>query len=438
MTIHAIAQYRPQNETIPKVISYAEYAFCFIALSYFTGVYGATVTYFAGLGTSMLIGSLLRYLVIFTSFGLLAFRWQLSLAVAKRAVLLWVLVGWSCLTLFWSEQPEITYLSIRGLVLPVVLFALYFSSKYSLKEQVKILTIFSFIASFLSLIIVFALPAVGRHPLSEFEGAWRGVFSHKNGLSAFMSLTLVLLLCSLLGKEPESQKNMPQRVAWVGVIFIQAMILASTSKTGLFLSVIMTTFLLFYTGFRWYGARSVLLLSLGAFVLMAALTLVGTNWEPILTGIGRDPTLTGRTDIWQGAINYWLDKFWFGYGLDAFWDRSSPYSQIIGMQVTGVRRVTYLVPHSHNGYIDTALATGFVGLSLFFLTLLQAYKRAFRSAYLLPHSHLLFAACFLIYYTIFNGVESSIVNRVGFEFMLYMTVYFSLLLPERELEALSE
>jgi hypothetical protein len=33
-------------------------------------------------------------------------------------------------------------------------------------------------------------------------------------------------------------------------------------------------------------------------------------------------------------------------------------------------------------------------------------------------------------------VESGVANRIGFQFMIYLSIYFSLLLPERELEAL--
>jgi exopolysaccharide production protein ExoQ len=433
MTTNSISLYRQPNKTIPKIISLTEYAFCYIAIIYFSSVYGSIVTYFAGQSANFQISSLLRYLVILVSFCLIVCRWKLSLSVAKRGILLWVFIGWTVLSMLWSETPEGTYLSIRGLLLPVVLFAIYFSSRFSLKEQIKILTIFFFIASLLSIATVFAIPQVGRHPITEFDGAWRGLFGHKNGLSGFMTLTLVLFLCSLLGNEPESEKNFPQQFSWIGIVLIEAMILASTSKTGLFLSLFMIIFLLFYKQFRWYGTRSMLMLSSLIIIVLTAGTMLSSNWEPILAGIGRDPTLTGRTNIWQGAVEYWFDKFWAGYGLDAFWDQTLPYSETLGMAVTGVRRITYMVPNSHNGFLDTALALGFIGLTLFLVTLFLGYKRAFRSAYLLPHSHLLFAASFMVFYTFLNCVESLILNRVGFFFMLYMTVYLSLLCPEREI-----
>ncbi len=436
MTTNTIAQHRPRNDSIPKIISRAEYAFCFIAIGYFTSIHTQLATYFIGDSITSIITSLLRYLVIFVSFGLLAFRWKSSLAIAQRAVLLWGLIAWSSLSYFWSELPEVTFLSLRGLLLPVVLFSLYFSTKYSLRQQVKILMWFFSIATFISFFLVFALPEIGRHPITQFDGAWRGLFGHKNGFSAAMALTLTLFLSALFGKE--KNKIIPQQIAWAGVILTLLLILASTSKTGLFLLIIMPLFLLFYKRFRWFGSRSVLAFNIMTMLTITAVTIIGLNWEPILNTIGRDPTLTGRTEIWKGALGYWLDKFWLGYGIDAFWESSLPYSETIGMMVTGARRVTYTVPHSHNGYIDTLLALGFIGFALFLLTLLGSYRRAFRSAYLLPYSHLLWTVGFLILYTISNFSESHVLNRTGFNFMLYMTIYFSLLYPERELKKLDE
>jgi O-antigen ligase len=434
MTSNAIAQYRPQNKVLPKLMTLAEHAFCYVALVYFTSAYSNLVSYFAGEGASLLLGSLLRYGVLLGSFILIVFRWQLSVQVAKRGVLLWLLVAWAMLSWLWSESPGTTYLSIRGLLLPVVFFGLYFASRFSLKQQLKFLTIFFAGASLMSFFVVFAFPDLGRHPMTEFNGAWRGLFGHKNSLSNYMTLTLVLFLSSLLGKESEKEKIFPQKITWTGIVLIQFMILASNSKTGLFLSIFMIGFLLFYHRFRWFGNRSMLSLSFGLLVILTVVTIVGVNWATFWTAIGRDPTLTGRTEIWGGAIGYWFDKFWTGYGLDAFWDKRLPYSQTLGMAVTGVRRLVYTVPHSHNGYLDMVLALGFVGISLYLLTLAKAFQRAFRYAYLLPHSHLLFAVGFLVLNTTFNFVETNILQLVDFGFLLYMSIYLSLNLPERELD----
>ncbi len=435
MVTSSIRQYETQD-SFAKLFTVAEYAFCFIALLYFTGAYSSITSYFLGRSIAISLESLLRYLVIPFSFGLIIFRWQLSFVVIRRAVLMWLLLGWTILSYFWSAVPEITYLSMRGLLLPAILFALYFSSRFNLKDQIKILTIFFFLVSFLSLIVVFAVPAVGRHPMSAFDGAWRGLFGHKNRFSRYMLVTLILLLSSFLGKE--SNKVIPQRVALAGAIFIQLMILASTSKTGLFLSIVLFSFLFWLRGYRWHGLRSILKLTLSAIVTATVVVLVTSNWNALLLGIGRDPTLTGRTLIWSEAISAWFDRFWIGYGLDAFWDVSLPFGQQIGMAVTGVRRLGYVVPNSHNGYIDTVLALGFVGLVLFLLTLLSSFNRAFRSAYIFPGTNFLFASSFLVFYTIQNFTESVVLNVVDFQFMMYCSVYFSLLLPEREFDSLDQ
>jgi len=416
----------------------AETAFAYVAFIYFTGLQGPITTYFLGLSFSMLLGSLLRYFVLFTSVGLLIFRWKLSLNVAKRVPLMWALFGWVVASYFWSEMPQITYLSIRGMLLPLVCFALYFSSRYSLKQQLRILSIFLFVTAFISLILIFTLPDFARHPSNQFGGAWRGLEGHKNNFSATMTFSLAVFASSALGRERDSEKVIPQPLAVAGTAFMQFMIIASNSMTGLILSITIFSFLLWLRGYRWKGLRSVFNVSTLLLTVSVLVTLLAVYWGPLWLSLGKDPTLTGRLNIWHGAIQYFLDKFWVGYGLDAFWNGNLPYGKAIGMMVTGQRRIAYTPPHAHNGYIDAALTAGFIGLALFLAMLFIAYKRAFRYAYILPYSHLLYPCSYLIFFTILNFSESSTINNPGFKFLIFLTIYFSLSIPERELSALEE
>jgi O-antigen ligase len=76
-----------------------------------------------------------------------------------------------------------------------------------------------------------------------------------------------------------------------------------------------------------------------------------------LTG---DPTLTGRTVIWQFALEKISEHPWLGYGFGSFWR--------VGTGVPSVDEAPGFVakmPHAHNGYIDILLQIGVVGSVLF-------------------------------------------------------------------------
>jgi len=68
---------------------------------------------------------------------------------------------------------------------------------------------------------------------------------------------------------------------------------------------------------------------------------------------------TGRTDIWQFAIDNIRVRPLFGHGFGAFWETPFTYFQPIveGSEVA-------FASHSHNGFLDLALTIGIPGLAL--------------------------------------------------------------------------
>lgn len=72
----------------------------------------------------------------------------------------------------------------------------------------------------------------------------------------------------------------------------------------------------------------------------------------ILKALGKDPTLTGRTDIWEALFRKVDERPWTGYGYNAFWGRDSEPAAWIRHQ-TG-----WSVPSAHNGWIDLLIQLG--------------------------------------------------------------------------------
>ncbi|MGF1567510.1 MAG: O-antigen ligase family protein [Nodosilinea sp.] len=412
---------------LEQTLAQGEFLFALLALAFFSGAHQPIATYLLGESTEGIFSSLLRYSIFAGALALLALRWRRSLAIARQGVLIWLLISLNIASYLWSELPEWSYLSIRGELLPVTLFGLYFASRYSLREQLRIVAIFLLFSAVGCILTVFLLPEVGKHPLTEFDGAWRGLYRHKNSLSAYMSLSALSFLAILFGKD--HPKLLGPGLTWTGLGVTVALILLSTSATGLLLLIFLTAILLIYSRYRWRGKRSVLALNLGIGLGIAALIFVTLNWATILAGLGKDPTLTGRVLLWQGSLDFWQDKFWLGYGRDAFWHPDLPYAATVGSKIAW----QYIPPHGHNGFIDTGLEVGVIGLGIFLLGLGLTLTRAFRMAYLRPAAHLLWAAGFLCLFVVFNFIESAILNGANLYFVLYLSVYLSLRLPKREL-----
>lgn len=102
--------------------------------------------------------------------------------------------------------------------------------------------------------------------------------------------------------------------------------------------------------------------ALGGFSLAAALGFYFLDWmfgvkAALLGAMGRDETLTGRTDVWRELLALQTDPV-FGTGFLSFWSDQAYQSKL----------PNWVGFSAHNGYLETYIDGGFVGI--FFLVVL--------------------------------------------------------------------
>lgn len=90
--------------------------------------------------------------------------------------------------------------------------------------------------------------------------------------------------------------------------------------------------------------------------------------EWILELLGRDATLTDRTDLWNVVLNIGPDSVLFGSGFMSFWSFENTAEV--------ARQVGVALNQAHNGYIEQFLNLGYIGVGLISLLLIQALFRA--------------------------------------------------------------
>jgi exopolysaccharide production protein ExoQ len=88
----------------------------------------------------------------------------------------------------------------------------------------------------------------------------------------------------------------------------------------------------------------------------------------VAEAVGRNSTLTGRTDLWKFLLNMHTNPL-FGTGYDSFW---------LGPRLEVIWRSFYLFNEAHNGYLDVYLNLGLIGLSLLVVYLIASYQRICR------------------------------------------------------------
>jgi exopolysaccharide production protein ExoQ len=152
-------------------------------------------------------------------------------------------------------------------------------------------------------------------------------------------------------------------------------------------------------------------ISVAMLAVVLLLVLTSDLRVSIVRMLGRDMTLTGRTAIWDAVLRE-DTNFFFGEGYYSFWlgDRTERLSA----------QYHYELNESHNGYLETYLNGGSIGLFLFVGVLLSAGRRIMREATLGMQFAMFRLACLVSVST--YGVSEAIFNRMSILWFLLLLV----------------
>jgi exopolysaccharide production protein ExoQ len=94
----------------------------------------------------------------------------------------------------------------------------------------------------------------------------------------------------------------------------------------------------------------------------------------MLTEMGRNATLTGRTAIWHAALSLSVNPL-FGTGFESFWlgRRYDTMADLTGQYLN----------QSHNGYLEIYLNLGWVGIGFLALVLITGYQRIVKAIHVM-------------------------------------------------------
>ena len=358
-----------------------------------------------------LLVKLLRYGIYASTLFLIIARFKTVVRPILRDPFLWAFVGLAVLSFIWSDFPSISQKQ-AVLTIMTTLFGVYLASRYSLKEQLQIVAWAAGIGAIFSLLYTLAFPWAGIEQ-GVNAGAWRGPLAQKNlfaRLMVFCGLPLALVLNS----------NRKYRyVVWTVFAITVTLILLSTSKTALVVFFSLMMVLPFYKALRWSSSFGVPFLISMVLVGASAGTWLMTNWVSFLGSLGKDATLTGRTEVWDAVIEKIWERPWLGYGYDAFWQPGGGQDYI-----WYVFRITFT--QSHNGYLDLTVELGILGLLLFALSFLTAYIRAINWGRIIKNPEGLWPLIYLTFIFMYNQSETTNIETNSLFWILYVSITLSL------------
>jgi exopolysaccharide production protein ExoQ len=355
--------------------------------------------------------SLVQYAIYITVFLLLLARWQSSVRTLLRDPLVWLLAGMALTSFIWSDFPSDSLR--KGITtLQTTAFGLYMAARFSLREQLRLLLwALGLVAVFTLLFtIVFHGAAIEA---GANAGAWRGPFVQKNILARILVLGALVFLVSALDRAKY------RWLLWLGFMLCTGLLLLSGSKTGLLVLVVLILLLPLYRAMRWSGTLVIPLFITVILIAGSMATVVVGNWENLLLSLGRDPTLSGRTDLWEVALEMIGKRPWLGYGYQGFWQEGGGATVIWEV-------VRYKPPHCHNGFLNLALDLGLVGLFIFGLSILRNYQRSIAWVSQTKSFADLWPLLYTTFFFMYNHSENTIIEHNSLFWMLHVAVALSL------------
>jgi len=272
----------------------------------------------------------------------------------------------------WAFRPEAAFIRfaqeamiVASIVLPTMLAA-------RTADIVRGLFLCFAFASILNFSFVLAGTATivtnaGAHgSFQDYLGS-PGYFPFKNYLGECAAIALLLSIYEIL------HHGWRRALGIIVLVIDISLIFSSDSKTALGLAIIAPTL----AGFTLIARKitrlspAIILLSIVFFYFM--LSIMSPS---IINSLGyrifHDATFSGRTLIWDFAQYEIERRPLLGWGYESFWlVPGSPSSEAPGYWIK-------MMPNAHNGYVDTKLELGYVGLAflvVFIVATLHAIGR---------------------------------------------------------------
>ncbi|MEG5047942.1 O-antigen ligase family protein [Microcoleus sp. B4-C1] len=238
-------------------------------------------------------------------------------------------------------------------------------------------------------------------------GDFVGLTQSKNSLGG------VLALCTAFWYLHYFQGAKTQKDRWIalGMMFFSFyLVRANKSSAALVITILLiiaVSSLNFLQKLSFQWAFTAIICFLVVSIIMTVF--VVDNLEDIIVGgLGKDLTLTGRTEFWPQLIAAVNQRPWFGYGYDGFFQQDKLGS---GTPAYFIYTPNGFQPKNpHNGAIGILLAFGWPGLILMMTSLLLnlAYAVRYLSRSTLEEAGI--PICFLVSIIISNITESYIIE----------------------------
>ena len=324
-------------------------------------------------------------------------KWTRVLAENKW---IWLFFLWGAVSVFWSDYPFVSFKRLIKASGNVVMALVVLTEKRPYEAVGTLIRRFAILCVPLSMLFVKYYPDLGRsyNPWT-YEPMFTGVAQQKNGLGQICLLSGIYFSWALI-RAGQAYQRPPLYVTAIFLWMIGWLLSMSDSATSLTCLLLGVTLLLAsHMPLIRREPRRLLAVGIGGACLFGILETTIDLSATVIAMLGRDPSLTTRVPMWNDLIQMvgnpltgsGYESFWLGGNLSLIWVRYGFLHQ------------------AHNGYLETYLNVGLVGLLLLLAAIVTGLFKVHRHLRS-EHASGMLRLCFVIIVIVYNWTEATFVG----------------------------
>jgi exopolysaccharide production protein ExoQ len=322
-------------------------------------------------------------------------------AILRKNLPIVVFVIFCAVSIVWSDFPAVAFkrwIKSLGDYAAILVILSDFDHKAALKQ---VFARVSFVVIPLSVLFIKYYPTLGRMYASHWVGTqfFVGVCDTKNMLGMVCLVFGLFSFWRLLELRRFWRPDQRKILLVHGAITAMAiwLLLLSDSKTSLSCFVLSGALITAHRFLSWARKSLVLHLLVAVVILSSFSVLFLGIGSGALEEMGRNPTLTGRTDMWTALLSTHTNPL-IGTGFESFW---------LGPRLSYLWTIQIVngITEAHDGYLEMYLNLGWAGVTLLAILLLTGYRNVLRLLQRDPQAGRIRLALFVVA-VIYNFTEA--------------------------------
>jgi len=305
--------------------------------------------------------------------GVMVLLWRPAAVVRFFRANPWIVlfVSYCAISVSWSDYPDVAFKRWIKSVSDIVMVVIVLTEAQRSCAIRRVLARTAFVLVPISVLLIKYYPDMARY-YSRWEGKQfvSGVAEDKNMLGMTCLVFGLGAVWQLVGAW-RTQKGWDRTRRLIAHGTILAMVFwllwMANSMTSLSCLILAASLIVATSAGGVVRKPAVVHLMVAAIVGVAFSVLFLDIGVSALEAIGRNPTLTGRTEIWRVLLQVdgnpvfgtGFESFWLGERLEKLWN--------MGNLLNGLNQ-------SHNGYLEVYLNLGCIGLALLAILIVTGYR----------------------------------------------------------------